>query len=122
VQWLAGNGGSFDVSDAMTETLTDANSKKYAGYSQSLLTYPGVSVGSTQSVVRIKEVGASLTDDHIFDALALFPGHKTPDAIFAHRDSINVLRKSRTATNATGSPAPTPTDVAGIPLVVTESL
>ena len=32
------------------------------------------------------------------------------------------LRESRTATNAVGTPAPTPTDYEGMPLVVVESI
>jgi hypothetical protein len=39
-----------------------------------------------------------------------------------NRRSLSQLRKSRTATNATGTPAPIPREVEGIPIIVTEAL
>jgi hypothetical protein len=56
----------------------------------------------------------------VYDLLTTFK--QPPDVIFSSKRSIEQLRKSRTATNATGAPAPTPTEVNGVPLVATESL
>ena len=53
-------------------------------------------------------------DDAIGDAAALFPDGYTPNAIFMGKAALNVLRKSRTATNPTGAPAPFPKEIQGI--------
>jgi hypothetical protein len=42
--------------------------------------------------------------------------------MFMTRRSRGQLRNSRTATNATGAPAPMPTEVGGVPIEVTDSL
>jgi len=54
--------------------------------------------------------------------LALFPVGYKPDVFLASRRSIEQLRASRTATNATGAEAPTPTMFEGIPIEATDSL
>lgn len=122
VQWVYGNGGSLTLSDVRTESLLDANSKKYDGYVQTMLAYPGVQVGSVYSLGRIKnlDAGKPLTDDLIFSLLEVMKVR--PDCFFCTKRSREELRQSRTATNATGAPAPLPAEVAGIPIVVTESL
>jgi len=45
-----------------------------------------------------------------------------PDALFMTRRSLEQLRASRTATNPSGSPAGNPDNVAGIPIIVTDSI
>ena len=39
-----------------------------------------------------------------------------------NRNALRMLRNSRTAVNATGAPAPRPTEVEGIPIVVTDGI
>jgi len=65
---------------------------------------------------------ATLTDDLISDMLALFPAGKAPSYIVMNRTSLKQLQQSRTATNATGAPAPFPSEAFGVPIVVTDSI
>jgi hypothetical protein len=82
----------------------------------------GLKVGSTvTSAYRIANV-ESLNDDMIFEALAEFGVGREPHAIFCTRKIRETLRKSRTATNNTGSPAPIPTEVGGIPVYATDGI
>lgn len=126
VTWVWGQNGALEMDDPRIETITGANGKGLTGYVQELLAYPGLQVGSLQSVARIKKLttdsGKGLTDDLVFAALAKFPAGTQPDLILCSRRSLEQLRASRTATNATGAPAPTPTDVAGVPIYPTDAI
>jgi hypothetical protein len=63
-----------------------------------------------------------MNNDLAFEALAKFPSGVTPDYCFINRRSLEQLRKSRTnVTSATGVP-PLADSVAGIPIVITDSL
>lgn len=125
VQWVWGENGSLDLSDIRIGDITQG-SGTYTAYIQEILSYVGVQVGSTNSIARIKnltaQAGKGLTDSLIFDALETFPSGVRPDAIFMSRRSRGQLRKSRTATNATGAPAPIPTEVDGIPVYATDAI
>jgi hypothetical protein len=126
VRWVVGQNGELAISEVRTETLYDAASKPFTGYVQELLAYLGVQVGSINSVVRIKKLtadsGKGLTDALLYAALAKFPEGVRPDMIAMTQRSREQLRASRTATNATGAPAPTPQDVEGIPIIATSAL
>ena len=109
VQWVWGNNGQLALSDVRTETMLDPNtaSRWFDAYVQTLLSYPGLQVGSVQSVGRIKKLtadsGKGLTDSLLADLWNLFPAAKKPQAFFASRRSAMQLRKSRTVVlNATG--------------------
>lgn len=122
VQWVYGQNGQLVTPDVRIETLLDANNKKYTGYVQDLLAYAGVQVGSIYSIGRVKNVSAAapLRDSDIYALLAKMK--VVPDVLFMNRTLLEQLRSSRTATNATGAPAPRPTDVDGIPIAATDSL
>jgi len=61
-------------------------------------------------------------DDLAFEALSQFPVGVKPDFCFMNRRSLEQLRKSRTnVTSPTGMPT-IPDSVAGIPIVVTDSV
>lgn len=124
VRWVLGNNGQVAMEDPWTETLLDDEGKKFTGYVQELLARVGLQCASRFSVGCIKnlttDTGKGLTDDLVYELLTTFK--QPPDMIFASGRSIEQLRKSRTATNATGAPAPTPTEVAGVPLVKTDGL
>jgi hypothetical protein len=68
VTWVWGENGKFDMSQPRIESIIDPNdsTKKFDGYVSTMLAYPGVQVGSVQSVVRIKKLtadsGKGLTD------------------------------------------------------------
>lgn len=126
VKWLLGQGGEVGLSDVTEVRLVDDSSNPYTGYHQELYLRPGLQVGSVYSVGRIKKLtadsGKGLTDAKIFELLSKYPAGKLPDVLYASARSIYQLQASRTATNATGAPAPIPTSIEGIPIVPTESI
>lgn len=126
VQWVFGENGMLDLSDVRIETLYDASSNPFTGYVQELLAYPGLQVGSTRSIGRIKKLTAetskTLTDDLISDLLSKFPAGVRPDVLLMSRRSVKQLQQSRTATNATGAPAPFPSESFGVPIQVTDAI
>jgi hypothetical protein len=126
VQLVVGQGGDIAVSDVRTETILDDASKKLTAYVQELQAWVGLQVGSVYSVGRIKKLtaddGKGLTDDLVADMLDLFPIGKKPDVLFMSRRSRGQLRKSRTAVNATGAPAPIPLESHGIPIEATDAI
>ena len=78
------------------------------------------------SAVRIKNLGTNIgkgmTDDLAFEALVKFPAGVAPDYCFMNRRALEQLRRSRTkVTSPTGVPT-LPDNVAGVPIVITDSL
>lgn len=126
VQWVYGNNGSMNLSETRVAQALDANSKEFTAYIQQLVCYPGLQCLNRYSIGRIKKLtedsGKGLTDARLASLLSKFPVGFRPDAFFATRRSIEQLRASRTATNATGAPAPTPTEHQNIPILATESI
>lgn len=128
VQWVYGQNGSLDLSPARIESIVDPNdnTKSFTGYVQELFAYPGVQCLSKYSVGRIKKLtqdsGKGLTDALLYSLINAFPSGVRPDVIFMTRRSREQWRKSRTATNATGAPAPIPTEFEGIPVAATDAL
>lgn len=126
VQWVYGNNGQLAVSEVSEQRVLDANSAPYTAYCQELLARPGLQVASKYAIGRIKKLtadsGKGLTDALVSSLLSKFPvGHK-PDYLFMSRRSLQQLQASRTATNATGAPAPFPTEAFGVPIVPTDSI
>lgn len=127
VQWVYGNNGRFDVPDIRVGDLEDANGKNFTAYIQELYAHIGLQIGNKYSVGRIKNLEATttnktLTDDMLFDLLSKAPVGYGFDCIFVSRRDLKNLRDSRTATNTTGAPAPTPTEIEGIPIIPTDSI
>lgn len=131
VRWVWGQNGLLQPSDVRVERITGANGKVLDGYVQNIIAYPGLQVGSVNSVCRIKKLtadsGKGLTDKLINDALAKFPAGISPSCVFMSRRSALQLTNSRTATNITGTPAPVPVGLTGlagqnIPIYITDSI
>lgn len=96
-------------------------------YAQKLGGWCGLQVTSKYAAAKIEKLSAAsgavgLDDDLIYQLIAKFPVGMTPNGIFMNRRSLEQLRQSRTAYNTTGAPAPTPTEVAGIPVYVTDAI
>jgi hypothetical protein len=125
VTWVYGNNGEFAVSDPVVQQITKEG-KILDAYCQSLLVRPGLQVANINAVARIKKLtedsGKGLDDDKLADLFHKFPPGITPDAIFMTRRSRRQLQQSRTATNATGAPAPIPIDYEGVPIRITDSI
>jgi hypothetical protein len=77
------------------------------------------------SAVRIANIDAgsnTVTDDLLYSGLEIFPAGRQPNLCVMNRRSLEQLRDSRTATNVTGAPAPRPSSIENIPIVVTDGL
>lgn len=126
VQWVYGEDGTLDISPPLVFPMFDESGNPYTAYHQELLCYPGVQIGNERTIGRIKKIttdsGATLTDDMLYDLLALFPVGYRPDAIFMTRRSLKQLRASRTAVNVTGAPAPVPTEIEQVPIYPTDAI
>jgi len=125
VQWIVGQGGRMTLGDLQEDVrLTDDDGNPYTGYRQPMMAYIGAQLVNENSMVRIKNIEPDnkLTDDDIYAALEKFPTGIVPNVILMTRRSRGYLREGRTATNATGAPAPIPTEFEGIPIEVTDAI
>lgn len=121
-----GDGPAFEMGETIVQNFVDGSGKNLPIYYTPACTWFGMQIGGSYSVSRIanltEESGKGLTDDLIFSAIEKHPVGHEPDVIVMNRRSREQLRASRTATNATGTPAPLPEEVAGIPILMTDSL
>lgn len=124
VQLITGNNGEIQMSESVVQMMVDATGKKFPGYYTPCEGWVTMQIGGARSAGRICNIGTAagktLTDSMIYDALGRFPASRQPTHIVMNRRSVGQLRKSRTATNSTGAPAPRPTEVDGIPIIVTD--
>lgn len=119
-----GENGAMSVSERTLINLQDGSNMNYPAYYHAITSWVGLKVGSTYSAVRLCNLSATdtLTDDLISSAMAEFPAGRGPNLIAMSRRSLTQLQQSRTATNATGAPAPFPTESFGVPIVVTDAI
>ncbi|TWU12863.1 hypothetical protein CA54_16890 [Symmachiella macrocystis] len=122
---VMGEDGNIRIAD--TEVVEVAGSTgTYPAYYTPISGWAGLQIGSAYSVGRIVNLTAQadkgLTDELIYELLSKFPSDRQPNLLVTSRQSVFQLRDSRTATNATGAPAPIPTEVEGIPLFSSESV
>lgn len=103
-----------------------ATNSHYPAYFSPACSWFGLQLGGSYSVSRICNLtadnGKGLTDDLIAEAISRHPVDQVPDVIVMNRRSLKQLQQSRTATNATGAPAPFPSEAFGIPILVTDQL
>lgn len=126
---VLGNEGVFDMGDSsVIQRVVNpgTDNKSFPAYLTPGTGYTGVQVGGAYSFGRIcnltADSGKGLTDDRVAALLAEFPASKMPTHLVCSQRSREQLRASRTATNTTGAPAPIPTEVFGIPLIVTDAI
>ena len=120
--FVFGNGGNFDEGEVLLQQVTDSNSNIYWAYCQMIMARLGFYVNDTNSVARLKRVKTTLTDANLATLVSKFPVGLQPTRIMMNRSALALLQSGRTATNATGAPAPRPTEYEGIPIVVTDSI
>ena len=129
--WLYGMNGQLLLSAVKEIVLADPNNsgKILTQYHQEILARPGLQVASKWSVACVKNISVDAADtthvanDKILGQLkTLFPDSKRPHMYFMTKEAREQIRESRTATNPTGTPAPTPTDFEGIPIYATQGL
>jgi len=128
VALVAGNSGNINMDPYTLQRIEDGTGKHFFAYTVNISAYFALQMGSIHTAVRLANVdstggtGTSLDDDSIFAAIKLFPSSRQPTKIVMNRDSLELLRASRTATNVTGAPAPRPTEVEGVPIIVTDAI
>lgn len=125
---VLGNDGRIDTVETPTVVpVAGSTTGTFPAWYVPVQGWMALQLGSIWSIHRIANVaidgGAnSATDDLIYSAIAEFPSSRQPTHIVMHRYAQRDLRQSRTATSPSGTPAPIPTDVAGIPIIVTDSI
>lgn len=121
---VLGRDGNIDVGETKEQMLvvSGAEMPAYFRVQEALM---GFKMGGAYTVGRIANLAATtytLTDAMIYEAFAKFPAARMPNVILMNRRSLKQLRASRTATSPTGTPAPMPTEVEGIPIIVTDGI
>lgn len=126
VQVLWGQNGEISIGEMQIVERAGSGTGRFPAYYHPITGWCGVKIGSTYSVARIanltEDADDGLTDDKIYQAMALFPADRMPTHILMNRRSLRQLQNSRTATNATGAPAPFPQSVEGVPIIVTDAI
>jgi hypothetical protein len=132
VSFILGNDGNIVVDEdpqIVPWIATAGASPTYPAYYIAVNGYSGFQIGGARSAARVCNIEcndltstSAFTDDDIYAGLSLFPAARQPNMIVMNRNALRLLRQSRTATNGTGSPAPRPTEVEGIPIIVTDQI
>ena len=122
---ITGNEGTISMGTTYQQMMAGATTGKFNAYVTPIYAYMGMQVGSVHSLARLANIDAgsnSLEDGDLANLLSLFPAGKGPDFFAMTRRSRYQLQASRTATNATGAPAPFPTEAFGVPIIVTDQI
>jgi hypothetical protein len=124
IQLAWGSEGKITEGEIVKQQVTNAAGDKAWYDCQQIECWAGLQVTSEFAFGRIHGINAEnpLTDDLLYDLLSRFPTGKEPSALFMNRKALEQLRRSRTAVNATGAPAPRPEDVAGVKIYVTDAI
>lgn len=122
---VLGLDGNITIGESTIQRIAGSTTGWLNAYVTPIEAYYGMQVASTYSAVRLANIDAgsnTVTDDMIYAGLEVFPASRQPNMIVMNRRSLEQLRSSRTATNSSGVPAPRPTDVEGIPIIVTDAI
>ena len=120
--WVLGRNGKVEGSEPYKTKAANGNS----AYRTDLEAYVGWQLPNARKAVRICNVdpvdsATGISDDLIGQAMAKLPtGAKAK--IVMHPVIREQLRKSRTATNATGAPAALPVESLGMPIMVSDAI
>lgn len=123
---ISGKNGSLEISDSVIIQKAGATVGTYPAIYTPIMGWLGLQIGGAYSAARIcnltADAGKGLDDEKIAELLALFPSDAPPTHLVMSRRSRKQLQQSRTATNATGAPAPFPMEAFNIPILTTESI
>lgn len=131
VHVITGGNTTLDIlPEWRVQSLQVEDNTAFTAYVNSLMGWIGLQVGSLHSLVRIKKIGTDtgkgMTDALGQSAIEKFPSGVLPDYFIMNRRSRRQLHTSRTAIAATGGilpqSVPLPTDIEGIPIIVTDAL
>lgn len=113
---------------ASTDSTTGNKSGAYY-FTQNIGGWVGLQITSKWAAGAITNLSGTagkegLDDDKLAALISKFPvgALNSNSAFFMNRRSLEQLRKSRTATNGTGAPAPFPTEAFGYRIICTEAL
>jgi hypothetical protein len=127
IQMVWGQDGRITDSDVIKQWVANPANASNSGrweYAQEISGWAGLQVTSQWAFGRINHISplSNVTDDLFYDLLSRFPTGRKPQALFMNPRTLEQLRKSRTAVNATGAPAPIPDSIAGVPIYVTDAI
>jgi hypothetical protein len=130
VEFLFGNGQTIRLNDTWDlETVYDDNGNPYKAYTNWMKGRIGMRLANKNCAVRIKNLEEAGTNKKTLNDSLLYSAYEKftdfgfePTHIFMNGRSREQLRNSRTATNASGTPAPLPTEWEGIPIIRTASI
>jgi hypothetical protein len=132
VQYVYGNGTSFDLSPFREGDATDASGNRFAAYIADLTAWVGLQCVNKYAIGRLKDCtadsGKGVTDAKIAELLSKFPVGERPTHLLMSRRSAFQLQTSRTMTASTKQEAFTgilpgvPTESFGIPIIITDSI
>lgn len=121
---VMGQEGQIVVEEFVQGVTQDQYNKSFDVYHQSILGWMGLQIGGAKDIGRLCNIGNTkpLTDALMSQLFELFDESKPPTHFVMNRHALGQLRRSRTATNATGTEAPYPTEWNGVPIIVTGSI
>lgn len=124
---IGGNDANITVGDYTVVPMAGSSTGRYPAYYVPVSGYVGLQLGSQYGIVRIANLtadsGKGLTDALIAQAIEKIPSHlRSTLRLVMNRRSQRQLQASRTATTATGSPAPFPEEAFGVPVIVTDAI
>jgi len=132
VQYVYGNGTSFELSPFREGDAADASGNRFAAYIADLTAWVGLQCVNRYAIGRIKKCtadsGKGVTDAKIAELLSKFPVGERPTHLLMSRRSAFQLQTSRTMTASTKQEAftgilpGTPTESFGIPIIITDSI
>jgi hypothetical protein len=130
VSYVFGNDRVFELGEWMRQLVEVSTGKKAMCEVNSLAADIGVQLTNLKACGRIKKLtedsGKGLTDALGYKLLEKFPVGIVPDVALMTKRSRRQLQESRSAVGQTaygsGAVAPLPTDIAGVPIVVTDSI
>ena len=132
VQYVYGNGTSFDLSPFREGDAADASGNRFAAYIADLTAWIGLQCVNKYAIGRLKDCtadsGKGVTDAKIAELLSKFPVGERPTHLLMSRRSAFQLQTSRTMTASTKQEAftgvlpGTPTESFGIPIIITDSI
>lgn len=120
------NNGLTMAPEWRVQNILDSNSNPYDAYINAIKGWIGLQVVNPHSFGRIKllgtNTGKTMSDAMAYDLLATMPAGWRPDLWIMNRRSQTQLRKARTSTSSPYLTAPMPTDIDGVPIMVTDAI
>jgi hypothetical protein len=132
VQYVYGNGTTFDLSAFREGDAADANGKRFAALIADLTAWIGFQCVNKYAVGRLRDLtadsGKGCTDAKIAELLSKFPVGERPTHLLMSRRSAFQLQVSRTTAPNTKQEAfngilpGVPTESFGVPIIITDSI